>query len=154
VREAANQSCDRSDQLAAALELARAETAMDVAVLAEVRNGREVAHAIAGDGASFGLRPGASLAIQDTYCERLLDGRISNIVRDAQHDQSVNDLPLTRLARIGAYIGVPISIEDVRLYILCCLAHEQRPRLGEHDVLFIRGLAATIIATMPERVLD
>ncbi len=140
---------DRPDQLAAALELARAQTAMDVAALGEVRNGREIAHSIAGDGASFGLRLGASLPIKDTYCERLLEGRISNIVRDAQHDQRVNDLPLTRRARIGAYIGVPLSVQDARLYILCCLAHEQRPHLGEHDVLFMHGLAATIIAALP-----
>ncbi len=135
----------RASALAAALALAREETAMDVAALGEIRDGREIVRSLAGDGASFGLKLGASLPIHDTYCERLLQGRISSIVGNAQADQRVNDLRLTRQARIGAYIGVPISTQDARLYVLCCLAHEQRPELCERDVLFMRGLAATII---------
>ncbi len=139
---------DTSDPLSAALALARDETAMDVAVLGEIRDGREIVHSLAGDATSFGLKVGASLAAKDTFCERLLEGRIPNVVRDAQADQRVKDLRLAREARIGAYIGVPISTRDARLYILCCLAHEQRPRLCERDVLFMRGVAATITAAL------
>ena len=76
---------DRSsgeDPITAALELARAETEMDVAVLGEVYDGREVVRFVAGDG-SFGLAPGASMPIEDTYCQRLLTGRLSNVVPDA-----------------------------------------------------------------------
>ncbi len=121
---------------------------MDVAALGEIRDGREIVRSLVGDGRSFGLRAGASLAVKETYCGRLLEGRISNIVRDAQADQRVKDLRLTHQARIGAYIGVPVSTQDARLYVLCCLAHEQCPRLCERDVLFMRGVAATIIAAL------
>lgn len=135
---------DRRHRLTAALALARDETAMDVAVLGEIRDGREIVRWLAGDAASFGLSVGASLPTKDTFCERLLHGRIPNIVRNARADHRVNDLKLARQARVGAYIGVPITARDARLFILCCLAHEQRPRLSEHDVLFMRGVAATI----------
>jgi GAF domain-containing protein len=136
------------NRLGAALELARAETAMDIAVLGEIRGGREVVHALSGDGTSFGLEVGASLPTQETYCNRLLEGRLPNFVHDARIDPRVNQLRLTRQARIGAYIGVPVNTLDARLYILCCLAHERRPRLCERDVLFMRGLAATIVAAL------
>ena len=128
-----------ADPIAAALELAQVETDMDVAVLGEVREGREVVRSVAGDG-SFGLAPGASMPIEDTYCHRLLTGRLSNVVPDANADDQLRDLQITRAARIGAYIGVPLTTLDARLYVLCCLAHEQRPKLGERDVLFLRGL--------------
>lgn len=121
---------------------------MDVAALGEIRAGREVVHSLVGDGRSFGLRVGASLPVKETYSGRLLEGRISNVVRDAQADLRVNDLRLTRQARIGAYIGVPVSTQDARLYVLSCLAHERCPRLCERDVLFMRGVAATIIAAL------
>jgi GAF domain-containing protein len=121
---------------------------MDVAVLGEVRDGREVVRFLAGDGESFGLEVGASLPIEDTYCDRLLDGRLSNVVRDAGADELVRDLELTREGRVGAYIGVPLTALDARLYVLCCLAHEQRPLLAERDVLFLRGLSETIIAAL------
>ena len=138
------------DPITAALELARAETEMDVAVLGEICDGREVVRFVAGDG-SFGLAPGASMPIEDTYCHRLLTGRLSNVVPDAHADDQLRDLQITRAARIGAYIGVPLTTLDARLYVLCCLAHEQRPHLGERDVLFLRGLGEAIVAELEKR---
>ena len=123
---------------------------MDVAVLGEIRDGREVVRLTAGDGGSFGLAVGASLPVEETYCQRLLEGRLGNVVRDASSEELVRDLELTRAARIGAYLGVPLTTLDARLYILCCLAHEQRPELSERDVVFLRGLAETIIRELDE----
>ena len=127
------------------LELARAETSMDVAVLGEVHDGREVVRLLAGEAESFGLAIGASLPVEETFCQRLLEGRLGNVVRDAISDERVCDLEVTRAAGIGAYIGVPMTTLDARLYILCCLAHAQRPALGQRDVVFLRGLGETII---------
>jgi GAF domain-containing protein len=132
------------------LQSAHAETQMDVAILGEICDGHEVARYLAGDGASFGLNPGASMPIEDTYCHRLLTGRLSNVVGDAQANEQVRDLEITRAARVGAYIGVPLTGLDARLYVLCCLAHEQRPQLGERDVLFLRDLGETILAALEE----
>ena len=138
------------DPITAALELAQAETEMDVAVLGEIYDGREVVRFVAGDG-SFGLAPGASLPIEDTYCHRLLTGRLSNVVPDAHADDQLRDLQITGAARVGAYIGVPLTTLDARLYVLCCLAHEQRPQLAERDVLFLRGLGEAIVAELERR---
>ena len=138
------------DPITAALEFAQAETEMDVAVLGEIYAGREMVRFVAGDG-SFGLAPGASLPIEDTYCHRLLTGRLSNVVPDAHADDQLRDLQITGAARVGAYIGVPLTTLDARLYVLCCLAHEQRPQLGERDVLFLRGLGEAIVAELERR---
>ena len=131
--------------VASTLELARAETSMDVAVLGEIQGGREVVRLLAGDAESFGLAVGGSLPVEETYCKRLLEGRLGNVVPNARSDELVRDLELTHAARIGAYIGVPLTTLDARLYVLCCLAHEHRPALDERDVVFLRGLAETII---------
>jgi hypothetical protein len=136
------------DPMTRALKLAHTETEMDVAVLGEVCDGREVVRYLAGDGDSFGLSPGASMPIEDTYCHRLLTGRLSNVVPDAQANEHVRNLEITRAARVGAYIGVPLTGLDARLYVLCCLAHEQRPQLGQRDVLFLRGLGHAILAAL------
>jgi GAF domain-containing protein len=141
-------SASGRDSITATLKLAHTETQMDVAVLAEICDGREVVRYRAGDGGSFGLSPGASMPIEDTYCHRLLTGRLSNVVPDAQADAHVTDLEITRAARIGAYIGVPLTGLDARLYVLCCLAHEQRPHLGERDVLLLRDLGEALLAAL------
>jgi hypothetical protein len=80
------------------LELARAETSMDVAVLGEIDDGREVVRLVAGDGGSIGLTVDASLPVEETYCQRLLEGRLGNVVRDARGEPLVRDLQLTRTA--------------------------------------------------------
>ena len=149
-RPAAVRPSSTVDPIAAALELAQAETGMDVAVLGEIRGGREVVRFVAGDG-SFGLTPGASMMIEDTYCHRLLTGRLSNIVPDTNADDQLRELPITHAAPVGAYIGVPLTTIDARLYVLCCLAHERRPQLSKRDVLFLRGLAETIVAELEQR---
>ena len=138
--------CTGSDEVVVStLELARAETSTDVAALGEICDGREVVRLLAGEAESFGLAIGASLPVEETFCQRLLEGRLGNVVRDAISDERVRDIEVTRAARIGAYIGVPLTTLDARLYILCCLAHEQRPALGERDVVFLRGIGETII---------
>ena len=139
-----------ADPITAALELAQAETETDVAVLGEVCGGREVVRFVAGD-RSFGLAPGDSMPIEETYCHRLLTGTVSNVVPNAHADDQLRDLEITRAARIGAYIGVPLTALDARLYVLCCLAHEQRPQLGKRDVLFLRGLADAIVVELEQR---
>ena len=53
---------------------------------------------LAGDSGSFGLSVGASMSIEDTYCHRLL----SNVMADAQTDEQVRDLEITRAAPVGA----------------------------------------------------
>lgn len=136
------------DHVADALKVAQIETDMDVAVLGEVSNGHEVVRALAGDGGSFGLSLGSSMPIEDTYCYRLLTGKLSNLVPDAQGNEQVGKLEITRAARVGAYIGVPLTGRDARLYVLCCLAHEQRPQLSERDVLFLRDLGQEVLAAL------
>ena len=70
---------------------------------------------------------------------------------DTHADDQLRDLQSTRAARIGAYIGVPLTTLDARLYVLCCIAHDQRPQLGERDVRFLRGLGEAIVAELEKR---
>jgi GAF domain-containing protein len=145
---------ERRKVIVSVLELARTETAMDVAVLGEIRHGRETARLLAGDAQSFGLELGWSMAVEESYCQRLLEGRLSNIVPDTRANEHVRDLAVTRAAGIGAYIGVPLSTLNARLYILCCLAHEQRPSLSRRDVVLLRGLGETIAAELDAAPID
>jgi hypothetical protein len=121
---------------------------MDVAILGEICDGREIVRHLAGDGGSFGLNPGASMPIEDTYCHRLLTGTLTNVVADAQANEQVRDLEITRAAQVGAYIGVPLTGQDARLYVLCCLAHEQKPQLGDRDLRFLRDLGQAVLAAL------
>ena len=73
------------------------------------------------------------------------------MIPDTAADPRTSDLPVTTAAGIGSWIGVRLSAENARLYVLCCLAREARPALGEGDVRFLRGLAESIGASLRDR---
>jgi GAF domain-containing protein len=127
-----------------ALAVARRELKMDVALLSEVRDGREVVLWAVGNGRIPAFVAGAGAPLADTICEQLLNGSIDGIVRDAATDPRVRDLPVVRGTGLRAYIGVPLTAAAARRYVLCCLAGEARPDLSENDVRFLRRLVDSI----------
>jgi ribosomal protein L37E len=124
----------------AKLAMARGELRADAALLSEVDGGRELVRWAAGDERYAGL----AVPLRDTICERLLDGRIGALVNDTATHPEVRDLPVVRDGRVRAFIGVPFTTADARAYVLCCLAREARPDLGEGDVAFLQGLAESL----------
>jgi GAF domain-containing protein/ribosomal protein L37E len=126
------------------LAVARRELKMDVALLSEVRDGREIVLWAVGNGRLPDVVAGAAAPLRDTICQRLLDGTIDSIVHDARADARVRDLPTVRGGGLGAYIGVPLTGAAARRYVLCCVAGDARPDLSATDVRFLRGLVESI----------
>lgn len=116
---------------------------MDVAMVTEIDAGQEVARYVAGEWPGVGPLVGGALPLEETFCKRMLEGEIENFIADVQHDERVRSLQFAKALGVGAWIGVPLPATLGRLYILCCLAREARP-LSEHDVLVLRGAAATL----------
>ena len=132
------------------LELAREQLGMDVAFLGEIRGDEELLHALVGRAPEFNLRPGTSLPLHDTICGALLEERVTNAVPDVTQVPECAKLRVPQMAGARAYVGVPLTAADARLYMLCCLAREARPGLGERDVQVLRGLAESMRAALDE----
>jgi GAF domain-containing protein len=135
-------------RLDALVGLTRELLDVDVAILTEIREGRETAQRVAGDWPAQALLPGTSVPLEDTICQRLLEGRIGNYVRDAAADERVSDLAMPRELGVRAWLGVPIQPSSTELYMLCCLAREARPDLGDREVRLLRGLAESVLAEL------
>jgi EAL domain-containing protein (putative c-di-GMP-specific phosphodiesterase class I) len=126
------------------LSLARAALDMDVAVMAAF-DGDFVVQAVDGEHEWFDLDVGLRLPVNQTYCGPMTKGEIPHLVNDAAADDRTADLPLTREAGIGAYVGVPIRLWDGTLYgTLCCLSRSAEPSLNGRDVRFLRVLAEIV----------
>ena len=127
-----------------ALRAARTQLGMELAHLSAFEDGRQVFRAVQG-GSSFGLEEGDSVDLESTYCQRVVDGRLPNLVRDARAHPETKDLPATGDPGIGAYVGVPVVLSDGRIYgTLCCLDHAARPALDDRDLAFMHVIAAMI----------
>lgn len=147
--DGSNESIDRI------LALARTGLDMDVAFVAAFSGGDQVVQAVDGDGAAFGLEPGTSVPLEETYCGQMVRGELPSLVADAVGDERTADLPITREAGIGAYVGVPVRLWDGRLYgTLCCLSREAEPSLNKRDLRFMRVLAEIVADQLDRQTLE
>ena len=147
-RQPTPESEDPARRLTKLVSMTRELLDVDVALLTEIDDGSERACVVAGEFPGLALTPGASMPLSDTYCRLMLEGRIANVVGDTRAEESMCDLPLTKLYSVAAYMGVPIAISDAELYVLCCLAREARPSFGTREVRLLSGLAESVSAEL------
>jgi diguanylate cyclase (GGDEF)-like protein len=127
------------------LALVREQLGLTLAAVGEFEGGSLVLRHLDGEADVFGLRPGQELPLEDTYCRRMVEGRLPNLVRDACRDERVRDLPITATAGIGAYVGVPITRPGGEDHgTLFCLSPRPEPGLGEGDVRLLRIVAGML----------
>jgi hypothetical protein len=120
------------------LIVAREHLEMDLAYFTRFTSADEVVERLHGDGRSFGLRRGSRIRLADTYCQRVVDGRLPNVITDTQHDDWIASLAPT----LGSYVGVPVRLGDGRIHgTLCCASHGPAPWLQDRDAEFMRVLA-------------
>jgi len=114
-----------------------------------------VVQAVDGESEWFGFEAGMRIPTEDTYCRRMVNDELPSLVRDAAHDDLTADLPVTREAGIGAYVGVPIRLWDGTLYgTLCCLSRSAEPSLNDRDVHFMRVLAQVVADQLDREELE
>ena len=119
---------------------------MDVAFVSEFAGDRIVFRALEGEAESFGWREGACFPLDDSYCKRVLDGRISNVVPDVKGEDPTKDLRVTTEADIGSYLAAPLLLSDGRLYgTLCCVSHTPDPWLRERDLELMERAARQLV---------
>lgn len=136
------------DGMQRVLELARRHLDMDLAFVAEFTEGRQVYRGIDGDGASFGCAVGDGPPLRATYCRLMVADQIPNAVPDAVAHPLLRELPATRQAEIGAYVGVPLRLPDGSLYgSLCCLSHA-RASVDQRDARFLAMLGELLAADL------
>ena len=75
---------------------------MDVAFVSEFAGDELVFRALEGDAESFGWREGQGFPLDESYCKRVLDGRVPDVVPDAKRDDATRDLRVTSEAGMAA----------------------------------------------------
>ena len=124
------------------LSMVRENLQMDVAFVSEFAGDQLIFRALEGDAESFGWGEGEGFPLDESYCKRVLDGRLPNMVPDARSEELTKDLWVTSEANIGSYVAVPVVLSDGRPYgTLCCVSHKADPGLRERDLGLMEGVA-------------
>ena len=125
---------------------------MDVAFVSKFDGDQLVFRAVEGDAESFGWREDTSFPIDESYCKRVLDGRIPQVVPDARREDATKDLRVTSEADMGCYCAVALMLSDGRLYgTLCCVSHAPDPWLRERDLGIIERTARWLVEQLERR---
>ena len=124
------------------LEAAREYLDMDVAIVSEFAGAEQVLRGVAGDGALFGLVDGLRVPVDDLYCSRVVEGSLPEAIPDTLADPVTAAMKLTVEGRVRAYVGVPVSMPDGRVWgSMACFGRRADHSIGKRDVRFMRMLA-------------
>lgn len=136
------------DSVSDLLQAMRSRMEMDVVFVSEFVDGRRMFRYVDAEPGIAGIEPGESSAAEESVCQRVVEGRVPELVQDLSRlpPEQLPPLPF----RIGAHLSTPIVLTDRRVYgTLCCFSAAPRPDLVQADLDKLR-LCATLVARKVE----
>lgn len=121
------------------LQAIRRHLGMDVAFISEFQSGRRFFRQVDIGASTLAIRPGDSDPLEESYCLRVVDGRLPELIPDAGVNAEALTLPATRAVPVGAHLSVPVRLADGRVYgTFCCFSHTPNATLTERDLHVMR----------------
>ena len=107
----------------------RRKLGMDVVFVSEFVDGRRVFRFVDHSGPEAVIRPGDSNPVEESFCQRVVDGRLPGLIHDVAQLPPDADLPPTSL-RLGGHLSTPIVLKTGEAYgTLCCFSARPSPQL-------------------------
>lgn len=127
------------------LALARTYLGLDVAGLARRQGEDMVLTHVEPPDADAAPPTGFTISLSDSYCLRVLDGRVPPVVPDTRADRVTRTLPVTEQFGIRACVAVPVRAADGDVAgMLCCLSRAPKPHLAGVDLRVLEMLAGIL----------
>lgn len=116
------------------LRLLRDRMLMDVVFVSEFVDGRRVVRQIAAAGDSP-IQVGMSDPLEESWCQRVVDGRLPQFIADASLDP-VAALLLKKIPfPVGTHISTPVVLNNGQVYgTLCCFSFHPKDQPNPDDL--------------------
>jgi GAF domain-containing protein len=147
-------SHDSAKTLTELLRNVRCLLQMDIAFVSEFVKGRRLFKYVdaAAESASL-VEAGQSHPLEETYCKRIVDGRLPHAIQDSALLPEADQLEATRTLRIAAYLSAPVVLRSGEIYgTLCCISHRPRTSLGPLEVDALRSVAALVARRLDQEL--
>jgi EAL domain-containing protein (putative c-di-GMP-specific phosphodiesterase class I) len=123
------------------LDAVRTHLGMEIAFASRFVDGRREFTHIRSD-IPVPAAPGDSEPVEETFCHRILQGRLPELIHNAADHPDALDMPLTHALPVGAHLNVPLRLSDGRIYgTFCCLSRQPDYTLTERDMGTLRAFA-------------
>jgi EAL domain-containing protein (putative c-di-GMP-specific phosphodiesterase class I) len=85
---------------------------------------------------------GDTFPLEDSYCQRIIDGKLPYLIHDASMVPEVAEMASTKEMPIGAHLSVPIRLSDGSVYgTFCCFSYVADHSLRDRDVQMMHAFA-------------
>lgn len=125
---------------------------MEIAFISEFKDGRRIFRYVdTADDIVPIISVGDSNPLEESYCQRVVDGRLPELIRNAQQNPEALTLPATTAVPVGAHLSVPIRFSDGHIYgTFCCFCTSPDDTLNDRDIRAMR-LFADVTSKVIER---
>ncbi len=125
------------------LRIVRTHLDMDVGFVSEFVDGRRVFRQVDGDKSPVKVGDGDPL--EESYCQRVVDGRLPELIPDACQNTEALTISATTQLPVGAHLSVPLRLPDGRVFgTFCCFSFMANHSLNERDLRIMRAFAAIV----------
>lgn len=131
-------------KVTAALQLLRRELGMDVVFVSEFSGNERVFRFVDAAQPIPGVHTGDSGPLEQSYCQRVVQGRMPELVPDVPAVAKQLDLPEAGVA-VGAHLSTPVVLPDGRVYgTVCCFSAAPHPQLQAEHLERLRQCAQLV----------
>ena len=130
------------------LQLLRQRLAMDVVFVSEFVDGQRVFRYVDSPNNKSKNKPlipvGHSDPLEQTWCQRVVDGRLPQFITDSTRLPDRARLPAAPFP-IGTHLSTPIFLNDGRIYgTLCCFSFSPNEQIQERDLKNLQSVATLV----------
>lgn len=124
------------------LKAARVHLGMEVAFISQFEDNKRVFRYVDDESSLNLIKVGASDPLDESYCKRVVDGRLPELIQNAQELAEACALPVTRELGVGAHISTPIRLSDGSVFgTFCCFSFRADRSLNARDLDLIHVFA-------------
>jgi GAF domain-containing protein len=132
------------------LKVLRERMKMDVVFVSQFVRGRRAFRAVSQARGREVIAAGMSDPLEETWCKRVVDGRLPELIRDAAPLQASGQAPAAPFP-IGTHLSTPIVLSNGDVYgTLCCFSFAVSPEMSHRDLQRLR-YTAQLVAQKIER---
>jgi diguanylate cyclase (GGDEF)-like protein/PAS domain S-box-containing protein len=145
VQDARHKDATVDTFLKEALTAIRTHLQMDVAFISQFAEGRRVFRQVDSANGNAPIQVGGGDPLEDSYCQRVIEGRLPELIVDAFAIPAAMELPATAAVPVRAHLSVPIRLQNGRIYgTFCCFSYTPDQSLNERDLSVMRVFADLI----------
>lgn len=112
---------------------------MDVAFVSEFLSGRRIFRYVDSEEGVEIIAVGDSDPLSDSYCQRVVDGLLPEMMKNAQLVPEAQKIAATFSIPIGAHVSVPIRLANGEVYgTFCTFSRQAKESLDDRDLAFIQ----------------